>query len=265
MSESFQNEDGRWVMRFERVLAHAPDKVWRVLTEPEELSHWFPAAIEGPREPGAALRFVFAGSPGPAQNGTMRVFEPPRLLEYSWAGEVLRWELVSRDDGRGCTLLFTHIIEERASAPRTAAGWDMCLERLGARMDSGSATGLRAWPERYLEYLERFGLGAFPAFLQRGQAVAVLHGARGVAAHRFSDDAGAELLLFHAEEDAVVEKHSHDREVYLTVVAGSITLQLGGGDLTLLPGREFLFAPGLPVSGRLKQGTRGLLAVAGKQ
>ena len=40
------DDEGRTVLRFERRLAHAPDKVWRAVTEPSELAHWFPAKIE---------------------------------------------------------------------------------------------------------------------------------------------------------------------------------------------------------------------------
>ncbi|UMG93452.1 SRPBCC domain-containing protein [Nocardioides sp. TF02-7] len=34
-------------LRFERRLAHPPEKVWRALTESEHLRHWFPADIVG--------------------------------------------------------------------------------------------------------------------------------------------------------------------------------------------------------------------------
>ena len=45
----------RWQLRFERRLAHPPEKVWRALTEPEHLAAWFPSEIHGDREAGATL------------------------------------------------------------------------------------------------------------------------------------------------------------------------------------------------------------------
>lgn len=42
----------RPVVRYTRHLPHPPEKVWRALTEPEHLEHWFPTTMEGsgPRE-----------------------------------------------------------------------------------------------------------------------------------------------------------------------------------------------------------------------
>ena len=51
-------------LRFERDLPDAPEKVWRALTDGDELAHWFPAAIQGAREAGAKLIFVFPPEPG---------------------------------------------------------------------------------------------------------------------------------------------------------------------------------------------------------
>src|SRR5262245_49369174 len=109
-----EHRDGRHVLRFERVLAHPRDKVWRALTDNAELAHWFPALIHGERAPGAKLRFDFAKHARPMDasmaavieqaerevaadeaelSGQMLTVDPPRLLEYLWAGEHLRWEL----------------------------------------------------------------------------------------------------------------------------------------------------------------------------
>jgi uncharacterized protein YndB with AHSA1/START domain len=56
-----QQADGRWQLRFTRTLAHPVEKVWRAITEPEHLEHWFPSTIEGERTAGAPLRFSFPG------------------------------------------------------------------------------------------------------------------------------------------------------------------------------------------------------------
>lgn len=41
-----EQEDAGWRLRFARRLPHAPEKVWRALTEPEHLSVWFPTDID---------------------------------------------------------------------------------------------------------------------------------------------------------------------------------------------------------------------------
>ena len=42
----------------------------------------------------------------------------------------------------GCVLRFTHVLEERDTAARDAAGWHVCLDRLGDRLDGGSPEAL---------------------------------------------------------------------------------------------------------------------------
>jgi hypothetical protein len=37
--------EGRSVLRFERALDHPPEKVWRAISDPAELEHWFPARV----------------------------------------------------------------------------------------------------------------------------------------------------------------------------------------------------------------------------
>jgi hypothetical protein len=46
-----------YTVSFTRHFAHPVDKVWRAMTEPEHTSEWFPHAIVGEWQPGAALRF----------------------------------------------------------------------------------------------------------------------------------------------------------------------------------------------------------------
>jgi uncharacterized protein YndB with AHSA1/START domain len=150
--------DGRPVLRFERRLAHSPEKVWRAITEPAALAHWFPAAIEGERQRGAALRFVHPGGEGPTLEGEVTEFDPPRVFAYTWGESLLRLEL--RPDAEGCILVFTQTFDERHSAASYAVGWQGCLDALELVLDGKPSAQLL--PERYAElheaYVESFGL-----------------------------------------------------------------------------------------------------------
>ncbi|RZU12069.1 polyketide cyclase/dehydrase/lipid transport protein [Kribbella rubisoli] len=42
----FEAEDGRVAIRFVRLFPHPPEKVWRAITDPGQLSAWFPAVVE---------------------------------------------------------------------------------------------------------------------------------------------------------------------------------------------------------------------------
>ena len=144
------------VLAYERELAHAPEKVWRAITESEHLRRWFPADIVGERAAGADLRFVFwpeavanAGEEieatgvaldDPALPGRMITWEPPRLLELRWDTEHLRFDL---DPVGGGTRLRLTV---RASEPgprgyeSNAAGYHVCFDALVAHLDGRSTS-----------------------------------------------------------------------------------------------------------------------------
>jgi uncharacterized protein YndB with AHSA1/START domain len=68
-------------------LHHAPEKVWRALTDPALLTDWLLPIVDLELEPGAA--FTFTTQPRPGWNGSVdcRILEidAPRRLSYSWA------------------------------------------------------------------------------------------------------------------------------------------------------------------------------------
>jgi len=153
---------GKTVLRFERRLAHPPEKVFRAISDPAELAHWFPARMEAELRTGAPVRFTFDEQDAEAPGGEILEVDPPKLLVYTWGDDVLRWEIVP--EGEGCRLFFSQTIAEegmsggRAGAARNAAGWDVCLTRLAARLAGGDA-GETAWFPLFEGYVERFGLG----------------------------------------------------------------------------------------------------------
>lgn len=158
------------VLRYERDLAHPPEKVWRALTESEHLKHWFPADIIGERVAGATLKLAFwpeaieqAGAEIEAAGldlddavlpGQLLTWEPPRLFEFTWDTEHLRFDLTPTD--AGTRLLATIRVVE--PGPRgyqsTAAGYHVCLDALVATVDGSDAdlfeaTKIQALEEAY--------------------------------------------------------------------------------------------------------------------
>jgi uncharacterized protein YndB with AHSA1/START domain len=152
-----QLDDGRWRLRFTRTLAHPQEKVWRAVTEPEHLAHWFPTTIEGERAAGAPLRFSFAAGEAPPFDGEMVVYDPPSVLELRWGTDILRLELRPAATGTELTLLDT--LDERGKAARDGTGWHVCLDGLAAHLDGEPAAGgsLDTWPDLQPRYVERFG------------------------------------------------------------------------------------------------------------
>lgn len=129
-------EDGP-VLRLERRYHHPVERVWRALSDPDELRHWFPSdeAIE------------------------VSESVPPRVLAGTWYGDSLRFEL--RPEEGGCTLVFTQTFAERETAARTAAGWDRCFARLDALFAGqpmSERDSLKTWLEIHERYAQSFGV-----------------------------------------------------------------------------------------------------------
>jgi uncharacterized protein YndB with AHSA1/START domain len=69
----------------ERLMPHAPEKVWRALTQPALLDQWLMA---NDFKPEIGHRFAFRAKPQPGWSGVtnceVKVVEPLRRLVYSW-------------------------------------------------------------------------------------------------------------------------------------------------------------------------------------
>jgi uncharacterized protein YndB with AHSA1/START domain len=164
MDATLTTEDGRYVLRFARRLPHAPEKVWRAVTDPAQLSRWFPADMEMELRRGAPIRFTFRQNEGPPGEGVILELDPPRLFAFSWGHELLRFELTP--DGAGCVLVLTDTFDDPAKAARDAAGWDVCLDGLEALLDGRSPdwAPMERWAERFAAYRTEFG----PEFSSKG-------------------------------------------------------------------------------------------------
>jgi uncharacterized protein YndB with AHSA1/START domain len=156
MQGSYATIDGRPALRFERRLGHPVEKVWRAVTDPAELGHWFPAEVEVDLRVGGTIAFVFPGGEGPPGSGEVTELDPPRLFAFTWDGDALRFEL--SPDGAGCRLRFTHVFEQADTAARDAAGWHVCLDVLERRLageDTASPSGdpTEPWRALYEQYV----------------------------------------------------------------------------------------------------------------
>ena len=149
--------DDRVGLRYVRRLAHDPDTVWRALTESDQLRQWFPCDIVGERREGAELVLPFwpdhaetYGIEEAAVPGRIHVWDPPRVFEWSWDTDHLRWEL---EDDAGSTLLtFTVWVgepqahgeggrspDDASGTASAATGYHVCLDYLEVLLDGGSA------------------------------------------------------------------------------------------------------------------------------
>jgi uncharacterized protein YndB with AHSA1/START domain len=158
-----QKDGEKWTLIVVRELRHPPAMVWQALTDPAQLSEWAPfdadrsLASVGP----VKLSTVAAPRTQVSENIVKRA-EAPRLLEYNWGGNDLRWELEPL--GGGTRLTLWHNIDRRFIA-WGAAGWHICfdvLERLLAGEPIGRMVGAEAtkfgWQRLNAEYAKQFGI-----------------------------------------------------------------------------------------------------------
>jgi uncharacterized protein YndB with AHSA1/START domain len=155
--------DGYVALRFERQLAHPPERVWRALTEQAELRAWHPTPFVLDPRRGGVISFQSPARVPTMKDGEVLAFDPPRQLAYTWFEDRLRWELHPRSDG--CLLVLIHMFGDRFKAARDGAGWHVCLWWLVRHLDRqptgrGEEAGAvpRGWRELNEEYLLRFDI-----------------------------------------------------------------------------------------------------------
>jgi len=132
-----------WTLVLVRDLKHPPTRVWQALTDPALLHEWAPFDADRNMEKTGPVKLTTVGAPPPynvAETSVKRA-EPPKLLEYAWAGGEIRWELEPRGDGTRLTL-WAQI--QRGFVAMGAAGWHVCfdvMDRYLAGQPIGRITG----------------------------------------------------------------------------------------------------------------------------
>lgn len=159
-----EKEGENWTLVLVRELRHAPEKVWRALTDPEHLREWAPFDADGSLDTtGATVKFTTVGAPTEhVTETTVTRAESPKVLEYTWGGNAMRWEL--EETGGGTRLTLWHNID-RPYIAMGAAGWHIALDVLGRLLDGapiGRIVGPEAmkfgWPQLNAEYSRQFGV-----------------------------------------------------------------------------------------------------------
>ena len=162
-----RKEGANWALVLVRELRHPPEKVWRALTEPAHLREWAPFdADQSLGTAGTKAKLTTVGAPSKSvSETTVTRADAPRLLEYNWGGNDMRWELEAAGGGTRLTL-WTSI--PRNFISMGAAGWHICfdvLDHLLAETPIGRIVGPEAmqfggWQRLNAEYAKQFGIEA---------------------------------------------------------------------------------------------------------
>jgi uncharacterized protein YndB with AHSA1/START domain len=117
---------------FERRLDASRERVWRALTDPDELAGWL-APVEIDLRVGGAVVLKFETGD---ERGTITELREPEVLAYTWnegaEDSIVRFEL--EPDGDGTRLRLRHAFERERDLSGFGAGWHHHLELLAAQM-----------------------------------------------------------------------------------------------------------------------------------
>ena len=158
-----RKEGEKWTLILVRELRHPPEKVWQALTDPAHLREWAPFDADRSLGSVGTVKLTLVREPTPlVSETTVRRADAPKVLEYNWGGNDLRWELEPL--GGGTRLTLWHNIDRRYIA-MGAAGWHICFDVLD-RLLSGTPIGRIVageamkfgWPRLNSEYAKQFGI-----------------------------------------------------------------------------------------------------------
>jgi uncharacterized protein YndB with AHSA1/START domain len=156
-------KDEKWTLILVRELRHPPAKVWQALTEPAQLREWAPFDADRNLGDVGPVKLATVGAQPPQVSETsVKRAEASRLLEYSWGGNDIRWELEPL--GSGTRLTLWHKID-RGFVSMGAAGWHICFDVLDrflagkpiGRIVAGEAMKF-GWQRLNAEYAKQFGI-----------------------------------------------------------------------------------------------------------
>ena len=154
-ADQFLTVDGRPTVRVERRYPHPIDQVWRAVTTPEHLSHWFPSPVDIDLRPGGPMRFGAFGTSGGA-TGIVEAVDEPHLLAFTWGTDRMLFQLSA--DGDGTTFALTHSFDDRSGAPSFATGWELCLAGLRAVLAEEPLPPAERGIARHEQLVHEFGL-----------------------------------------------------------------------------------------------------------
>jgi uncharacterized protein YndB with AHSA1/START domain len=159
-----RKEGENWTLVLVRELRHSPEKVWLALTDPAHLRKWAPFEADGSLgRAGTTVKLSTVGAPTQQVSETTVIrADAPKVLEYKWGGNDIRWELEAFSGGTRLTLW--HNIDRRFIS-MGAAGWHICfdvLDRLLSGTPVGRIVGGEAmkfgWQRLNAEYAKQFGV-----------------------------------------------------------------------------------------------------------
>ena len=145
-------------VRFERLLNHDINTVWKAITQPEKLAIWF-TDIDMDFKPGGKMTIWFRDKDRTATHGEIVKIDPPHRFEFTWEGELGVWELYEAP-GNKCRLVFTYSKLPDQYAVGAPAGFHTLLDRLEKMLEGSTERypfGTEEYHPEQVELRTRYG------------------------------------------------------------------------------------------------------------
>ena len=127
----------------EQFIKATPERVFKALTQKEELEHWFVPKADIDLKPGGTFRVEMA--PGIGEHGKVKAVEPSQLFSFTWEAlsptpTTLTFMLTKEQDGTLVTFTHSGIGEGEGWEIYTNIGkmWDAHLKDLTSWIETGT-------------------------------------------------------------------------------------------------------------------------------
>ena len=130
-----------YTITFKRRSPHAPERLWRALTDPDEIEAWmgYPAKID--LRVGGDWYVDFSQTNDGDLGGVIVAIESGRRLVYVWGLSVVEWTVEPAGDGCAYTLVQNGLTPgDGETAGGYAAGWHGFLEQLDMHFEGKHIT-----------------------------------------------------------------------------------------------------------------------------
>lgn len=125
---------------YERKSKHSADRLWRAITDPNEVGAWMGVAAKVDLEPGGAYHVDFGGDGPNDLDGIIVRVEAGKKLGYVWGWSYVEWDITDGPDG--CTYVFLQngLADRGHDEEGLPAGWHEFFDRLDDHLDGVART-----------------------------------------------------------------------------------------------------------------------------
>ena len=124
-----------YTVRFERTSKHSAARLWKAITDSDELAAWMGAPAKVDLAVGGTYFVDFHGDGNDGLDGIVVRYEPERKLGYVWGWSYAEWEL--HEDGGGCRYTFVQngLADRGEDEEGLPAGWHEFFDRLDDHLE----------------------------------------------------------------------------------------------------------------------------------